>query len=105
MVLALALLPAMAGVARVRTIPTPGPPQPTAAGMASPDPSTPPGTITRLTALSPDDLRAHQPNELGPIPVIEYHVITTDESEEVDPFVRTAEHMREDLQWLYDHGF
>ena len=57
------------------------------------------------SSLSPEEMLALQPNELGFIPVIEYHVITTDPSEETDVFVRTAEHMRQDLQWLYDHDF
>jgi len=67
------------------------------AATPTPEPSSP--------MLTADQLRDLQPNELGWVPVIEYHVITTDESKEADPFVRTAEHVREDLQWLYDHGF
>ena len=55
--------------------------------------------------LTPEELLIHRPNELAAIPVLEYHVITTDESAESDPFTRTADHMREDLQWLYDHDF
>jgi len=67
---------------------------------AATPPLAPPGAV-----LTPDQLRDHRPNGLGWVPVIEYHVITTDESTEADPFVRTADHLREDLQWLYDHGF
>jgi peptidoglycan/xylan/chitin deacetylase (PgdA/CDA1 family) len=63
------------------------------------------GTAQASGKLTPQDLQRYQPNELAPIPVMEYHVITTDESRESDVYVRTAEHMREDLQWLYDHNF
>ena len=68
--------------------------------LAATPPLAPPGAV-----LTPHQLRDHQPNELGWVPVIEYHVITTDEPKEADPFMRTADHLREDLQWLYNHGF
>lgn len=68
-------------------------------------PAATPTLVPPGVGLSPDELRDYQPNELGSIPVLEYHVITTDEAKEADPFVRTAEHLREDLQWLYDHDF
>lgn len=64
-----------------------------------------PSPAASLSALATQQLERLQPNELGAIPVLQYHVITTDESDESDPFVRTADHFREDLQWLYDHGF
>jgi peptidoglycan/xylan/chitin deacetylase (PgdA/CDA1 family) len=54
--------------------------------------------------LSPDKLKALKPNELGLVPVLEYHVITTNPKEEAQ-FVRLADDMRADLQWLYDHDF
>ncbi len=74
-------------------------PMPTLAAVeASPSPAV-------ATTLTPDELRSLRANELGAIPVLQYHVITTDESAESDLFVRTADHMRNDLQWLYDHGF
>ncbi len=55
--------------------------------------------------LTTSELKKFQPNEIGWIPVLEYHVITTDPARESDQFVRTAEHMRQDLQFLYDHDF
>ncbi len=70
-----------------------------------PAPAATPPSGALAIALTADQIQAHRPNELGAIPVIQYHVITTDESAEADPFVRTAAHMREDLQWLYDNGF
>ncbi len=66
--------------------------------------ATPPLAAT-FANLTPDELANLRPNELGAIPVLQYHVITTDEAAESDPFVRTAGNMRDDLQWLYDHGF
>lgn len=71
------------------------------ASVASPQAS----VATPARALSADDLKTYQPNEIGVIPVMEYHVITTDPQKESDQFVRTADHMREDLQFLYDHNF
>lgn len=80
---------------------------PTAAVAVTP--VTTPGTTTptapKTGTLTAEEFLDHQPNELAAIPVLEYHVITTDESGEADPFTRTADHMREDLQWLYDHDF
>src|SRR3954469_19049974 len=38
------------------------------------------------------------------IPVLEYHVITTDQSQEAQ-FTRTVDDFKADLQWLYDHDF
>lgn len=54
--------------------------------------------------LTAQELVEHQPNELGVVPILEYHVITTDPAQEAQ-FVRTAEKMRADLQWLYDNNF
>ncbi len=54
--------------------------------------------------LSPDELVQYQPNEMGVIPVLEYHYITTNPDEE-EQFIRTADKMRADLEWLYEHGF
>ncbi|HEV2072111.1 MAG TPA: polysaccharide deacetylase family protein, partial [Thermomicrobiales bacterium] len=55
-------------------------------------------------ASSPEEFLRYQPNELGVVPILEYHVITTNPEEE-EQFVRTADDMRADLQWLYDHNF
>ncbi len=42
-----------------------------------------------------------QPNELGQIPILEYHHL----GDVPEQFVRTPEQFRADLQWLYDNGF
>lgn len=64
-----------------------------------------PSAVANASKLTPEELKTYQPNEIGWIPVMEYHVITTDPAGEADQFVRTADHMREDLQFLYDHDF
>lgn len=56
------------------------------------------------TNVSPEQIRQFQPNELGVVPILEYHMITTNPDEETQ-FVRLADDMRADLQWLYDHEF
>ena len=55
----------------------------------------------RLTA---DQLQQFKPNELGMIPVLEYHVLTADSTDN-EQFVRPIDKFRGDLQWLYDHNF
>lgn len=52
----------------------------------------------RLTA---EQLAQYRPNELGQIPVLEYHHF----GETPEQFVRTPDQFRADLQWLYEHGF
>jgi len=75
-------------------------------GAIVPSISTPKASVaTPASALSTDELKSFHPNEIGVIPVMEYHVITTDPQKESDQFVRTADHLREDLQFLYDHNF
>ena len=80
--------------------------------MASTPPATPPlavgGSIMpapqgsgRLTA---EEVQIYQPNELGVIPVLQYHVFVTDESK-LDPFTTTIDRFTAQLQWLYDHNF
>lgn len=54
--------------------------------------------------LTAQELVTYQPNELGMVPILEYHVITTDPSQEAQ-FVRTVDDMRADLAWLYEHDF
>ncbi len=51
--------------------------------------------------LSASDLARLRPNELGRVLVLEYHQIGTPEAQ----FVRSPQHLRNDLQWLYDHDF
>ena len=65
-------------------------------------PATPAVPVSALTAA---ERLALQPNELGFVPVMEYHVITDDPALEADPFIRTADNMRKDLQFLYEQGF
>jgi len=66
---------------------------------ASPTPESASGIM-----LEPNELRTYQPNELGVVPILEYHMITTDPAE-VAQFVRLADDMRADLQWLYEHFY
>ncbi|MGH2562018.1 MAG: polysaccharide deacetylase family protein, partial [Thermomicrobiales bacterium] len=73
--------------------PSEGPPPP--ADIASDLPSGP------LTAEARVEL---QPNELGQIPILEYHNFTTDPDDE-EQFIRTYDHFRADLEWLYEHNF
>lgn len=80
---------------------TTAPAVPTATATTPPAPTQPAVTGVKLTAAQ---LAEFQPNELGKIPVLEYHQIVTDPSLEAQ-FVRTADHFRADLQWLYDHDF
>jgi peptidoglycan/xylan/chitin deacetylase (PgdA/CDA1 family) len=54
--------------------------------------------------LTTDQLLTYQPNELGVIPVLQYHVFVTD-PELVDQFTMTIETFNAHLQWLYDHDF
>lgn len=83
-------------------------PVPTAEPTADPMPTGVGGSTGALPPvpanLTPEDLHHYQPNELGVIPILEYHVITTNPDEVAD-FVRLADDMRADLQWLYDNNF
>ncbi len=54
--------------------------------------------------LTTDQLLTFQPNELGVIPVLQYHVFVTD-PKLVDDYTVTIETFNEHLQWLYDHDF
>ena len=57
--------------------------------------------VTSSAPLTPEQLQQYKPNELGQIPILEYHQIGPNPEQ----FVRTPDQMRGDLQWLYDHGF
>jgi peptidoglycan/xylan/chitin deacetylase (PgdA/CDA1 family) len=50
---------------------------------------------------TPDTTPAFPPNELGQIPILEYHHL----GPEPEQFVRTPDQFRADLQWLYDNDF
>jgi len=70
-----------------------------------PDATPPPSPASETpVSLSPRERAAVQPNELGVIPILEYHLFTTDPAAE-DHFTRTIEDFHADLQWLYDHEF
>jgi peptidoglycan/xylan/chitin deacetylase (PgdA/CDA1 family) len=75
--------------------------EPTAEPTNEPAPPEEQVTGVKLTA---EQLEQYQPNELGLIPVLEYHGITDDPDEE-EQFTRTLDDFRADLQWLYDHDF
>lgn len=49
--------------------------------------------------LGADDLRRYEPNELGVVPVLEYHLFTTDPAKE-DELTRPIDDFRADLAWL-----
>lgn len=54
--------------------------------------------------LSDEELREHQPNELGQVMVLMYHRLEPEPNPD-DVYTRTPEEFREDLQWLYDNDF
>jgi len=77
-------------------------PPPANAGTAvAQAPVNPPNNGAPLTAAQ---LEQYKPNELGLIPILEYHQIVTD-PKQVAQFVRTADQFRGDLNWLYAHNF
>jgi peptidoglycan/xylan/chitin deacetylase (PgdA/CDA1 family) len=68
-------------------------------GETNPAPSDPaPESGARLT---PEQLQELKPNELGWIPVLQYHHFDP----VPDELTRTPEQFRGDLQWLYDNNF
>lgn len=82
--------------------------QPTAtdtAGASSTAPTQPAlentPTNVQPVDLSPEQLQQFRPNELGQVPVLEYHQFGSPPEQ----FVRTPDQFRSDLQWLYDHNF
>lgn len=88
---------------------TPVPPAATPDPTATPEPSATPelaATATMVTGarLTADQLAEFRPNELGKIPVLEYHSFTTDPGQ-AGQFTRTIDDFRADLQWLYEHDF
>jgi peptidoglycan/xylan/chitin deacetylase (PgdA/CDA1 family) len=86
--------------------------QPTASQPPSGQPpagqSTPTGlpvgndSATATGTAPPDNtIDTYPPNELGQIPILEYHHF----GPEPEQFVRTPDQFRADLQWLYDNNF
>lgn len=63
-----------------------------------------PANVGNSPPLTPAQLAQYKPNELGKIPILEYHQIVTDPKKEAE-FVRTAAHFQQDLEWLYEHNF
>ena len=58
------------------------------------------GSNPQAAPLVQESLR-FPPNELGQIPILEYHHL----GPEPEQFVRTPDQFRADLQWLYDNDF
>lgn len=55
-------------------------------------------------SLTAEERATLAPNELGVIPVLQYHLFTSDPASE-DQFTRSIDDFWVDLQWLYDHDF
>lgn len=72
-------------------------------GADSADSTAPPTTsVFEPVGLSPEELSVVRPNEVGSIPVLEYHLIEPGENSE---YSRTPESFRADLLWLIEHDF
>ena len=71
-------------------------------GVLAQGESTP--ATSQAGGMTPADRVTHAPNELGVIPILQYHLFTTDPAAE-DYLTRPIEDFRADLQWLYDHNF
>jgi peptidoglycan/xylan/chitin deacetylase (PgdA/CDA1 family) len=80
--------------------PTQAAPEPTATSQPA-APTSPSGEAVKLSAAQ---LEQYKPNEIGLIPILEYHQLVTDPSQEAS-FVRPIEKFKKDLQWLYDNNF
>jgi peptidoglycan/xylan/chitin deacetylase (PgdA/CDA1 family) len=82
-------------------------PSPTPIDAIADTPTAPPDPAPEATAtpeprlLTAEDLERYQPNEMGQIPILQYHHI----GEPAEQFVRTPDQFRADLQWLYDNNF
>ncbi|HET8524853.1 MAG TPA: hypothetical protein VFL82_16600, partial [Thermomicrobiales bacterium] len=109
-----AVTPATGDVAAAPTEPPTGAetgaPPPTTTTTESAPPATPDqSSVASKTdhngePLTEADLKKLQPNELGVVPVLEYHNFTTD-PKEAEQYTRTIDDFQKDLQWLYDHDF
>jgi len=103
--------PSRAGRGEARALPVAGRATPSPAGTPRAQAARPPSPPAiggsppaMATALTPAQLAKYKPNELGLIPILEYHQIVTDPTQ-VAQFVRTADQFRGDLNWLYQHNF
>lgn len=90
----------LAQIPSVTPVPTGIPATPAATGQGGVTGVIPP---TSARTLAASQLVSLQPDELGVIPVLMYHAITTGAS--TDDWTRTVDDFRRDLQWLYDHDF
>jgi peptidoglycan/xylan/chitin deacetylase (PgdA/CDA1 family) len=74
-----------------------------AAPTDTPAPTDAPATATPDAGhiLTADELQQFKPNELGQVPILEYHQIGPNPAQ----FERTPDQFRGDLQWLYDNNF
>jgi peptidoglycan/xylan/chitin deacetylase (PgdA/CDA1 family) len=84
---------------------TPAPEQTAASEATATTPAADPPTATSVPdnahVLTPDELQQFKPNELGEVPILEYHQL----GPEPEQFIRTPDQFRGDLQWLYDNNF
>jgi peptidoglycan/xylan/chitin deacetylase (PgdA/CDA1 family) len=71
---------------------------------AAPTPTTDVAEAIFGRKLTDEELEEFKPNELGVIPVLEYHDLVVDADNEAQ-FARTLDDFRADLQWLYENGF
>jgi hypothetical protein len=88
--------------------PTVAPPATPPAARSTPVPAAVGGISGALPEgsgrLNVDALQTYLPNELGVIPVLQYHAFVTDDAK-MDQFTTTIDRFTNQLQWLYDHGF
>ena len=71
------------------------------AGTPTPNADSTPASGSIVTATGPTtDL---PPNELGRIPILEYHLI--EESAKPSQWRRTPAELKQEMQYLYDHGY
>jgi len=54
--------------------------------------------------LTSGERKKAQPDELGAVPILMYHALTSEPALVAD-FTRLSDDFRNDLQWLYDHDF
>ncbi len=74
---------------------------------ATTGPAVPTKPVVTGEVLTPEQLQDYQPNELGYVPVLMYHNVVQEYTDEErgDVLFRTEDELRGDLQWLYDHDF
>jgi peptidoglycan/xylan/chitin deacetylase (PgdA/CDA1 family) len=84
----------------------PAPADPTSTAEGAPAPTATTEVVEAITGrkLTAEELDQFKPNELGLIPVLEYHDFVADEDDEAQ-FARTIDDFRADLNWLYEHNF